>query len=169
MNHTVTRRKFLTNGLLITGLAATPDIIAQQDKPLPIDSKIVEEFVRVAHSDFNKVQEMHTKYPLLLNASWDWGGGDFETGIGAAGHMGLKEIANYLLDKGARADIFVLTMLGKTDPVKLMLKDYPNLLNSLGPHGFTLLHHAEKGGQDSLELFNYLQTLGLKDKHRKLF
>lgn len=160
----------MTNGLLATGFAVAPEILnARQDKRFPIDPKIVEEFVRIAHSDFAKVKEMHTEYPLLLNAAWDWGGGDFETGIGAAGHMGLKDIANYLLDKGARADIFVLTMLGKTDMVKLMLKDYPILLNSLGPHGYTLLHHAEKGGKNSEELFDYLQSLGLKDTHRKLF
>lgn len=111
---------------------------------------------------------MLSAQPLLLNASWDWGGGDFETAIGAAGHMGLREEANYLLAKGARSDIFVLTMLGKTAIVKGMLADYPALLNSAGPHGFTLLHHAEKGGKEAEELFDFLQSLGLKDKHRKL-
>ena len=95
-----------------------------------------------------KVKEMLSVQPLLLNSSWDWGGGDFETALGAAGHMGLKETASYLLDKGARTDIFVLTMLGKTAIVKSMLNEFPALLNSAGPHGFTLLHHAEKGGKE---------------------
>ena len=112
---------------------------------------------------------MLEEYPLLLNASWDWGGGDFETALGAAGHMGLKETANYLLQKGARADIFVLTMLGKTDIVKSTIKEFPSLLNSLGPHGFTLLHHAEKGGKDSEDLLAFFQSSGMKEKNISLY
>jgi len=50
---------------------------------------------------------MLAEYPLLLNSSWDWGGGDFETALGAAGHMGLKDTANFLISQGARVDIFV--------------------------------------------------------------
>lgn len=96
------------------------------------------------------------------------GAGDFETALGAAGHMGLKETANFLLSLGARADIFVLTMLGKTDIVKAILKDYPSLLNSKGPHGFTLLHHAEKGGKESEELVAHFQSLGLTETFIKL-
>ena len=34
--------------------------------------------------DFSKVKQMLDEHPLLLNAAWDWGGGDFETAIGAA-------------------------------------------------------------------------------------
>ena len=100
---------------------------------------------------------------MLLNAAWDWGNGDFETALGAAGHLGIKETANLLISLGARTDIFVLTMLGKTDIVKALLKTYPSLLNSKGPHGFTLLHHAEKGGKDSEKLLKHLQKLGLTE------
>ena len=170
--NSISRKRFLFNAILFTpALAISPTILfsQQKEKPLSIDSKIVNEFVKIAHSDFNKVKQMLEEYPLLLNASWDWGGGDFETAIGAAGHMGLKETANFLIEKGARTDIFVLAMLGKTEIVKSILTAYPSLLNSLGPHGFTLLHHAEKGGKDSEELFSYLQTLGLKDRNIKLF
>ena len=78
-------------------------------------------------------------------------------------------IINFLLEKGARADIFVLTMLGKTDIVKSMLKDYPALIYASGPHGFILLHHAQKGGKDAEVLFNHLQNLGLKETFKKLY
>ncbi|MBL7961552.1 ankyrin repeat domain-containing protein [bacterium] len=134
-----------------------------------MESELVKEFVQVAHTDLGRVKILLETNPLLLNASWDWGGGDFETALGAAGHMGLKDTANYLLDKGARADIFVLTMLGKTEMVKSMLTEYPKLLMSLGPHGFTLLHHAEKGGTEASELKEFLISKGLQDKHIKLF
>lgn len=173
MNSTnlLSRNQFLSVTLMATsGSMIAPVLtLAQQDKPPAIAGETVKEFVRVAHSDLAKVKEMLAAQPLLLNAAWDWGGGDFETAVGAAGHMGLKETANYLIDRGARTDIFVLTMLGRTGIVKSMLTDYPSLLNAAGPHGFTLLHHAEKGGREAEELFSYLQSQGLKDKHRKLF
>lgn len=172
MNHSISRKNFISQSLLLaSGIGVLPKILFNQEpeKPKPIAPDVVKEFVKVAHSDFNKVNQMLEEYPLLLNASWDWGGGDHETAIGAAGHMGLKETANFLLEKGARADIFVMTMLGKTEIVKSMLKDYPALINAAGPHGFTLLHHAQKGGKESEELYNHLQVLGLKETFIKLF
>jgi hypothetical protein len=171
MKNISTRKDFLLKGIMLTtGIALTTKLIfaESQEKPSPIDSKIVNEFVKVAHSDFDKVKDMLTQYPLLLNASWDWGGGDYETAIGAAGHMGRKDIADFLLSNGARADIFVLTMLGKTEIVKAMLEAYPALLNSKGPHGFTLLHHAVKGGKESEELVKHFQSLGLKESFIKI-
>lgn len=171
MDRLTSRKNFLKKGLLLSaGISLSPNLAFSQAKetPSPIDPKIVNEFVKVAHSDFDKVKEMLKEYPLLLNASWDWGDGDFETAIGAAGHMGQKEMANFLMSLGARADIFVLTMLGKTDIVKGLLKAYPTLLNSQGPHGFTLLHHAQKGGKDAEKLLTHLQKLGLTETFVKL-
>lgn len=168
----ITRKDFLSKTIVLgPALFLSPALLIanQKEKPLAIDPAIVKDFVRVAHSDFSQVKKMLDKYPLLLNASWDWGGGDFETALGAAGHMGLKETANYLLQKGARTDIFVLTMLGKTDIVKSTLKEFPSLLNSLGPHGFTLLHHAEKGGKDSEDLLAFFQSSGIKEKNISLY
>ena len=168
----ITRKDFLSKSIVIApALFLTPALLIanQKEKPLAIDPAIVKEFVRVAHSDFNQLKKMLNEYPLLLNASWDWGGGDFETALNAAGHMGLKETANYLLLKGARVDIFVLTMLGKTELVKSTIKEFPSLLNSLGPHGFTLLHHAEKGGKDSEDLLAFFQSSGIKEKNISLY
>lgn len=164
MSKLTTRKDFLRNGLLFSaGISFAPGLAFSQNKQvrLQIDPKIVSEFVKIAHSDFEKVKEMVKEQPLLLNASWDWGDGDFESALGAAGHMGHKETANFLISLGARADIFVLTMLGKTDIVKALLKAYPGLLNAQGPHGFTLLHHAQKGGKNAEKLLKHLQKLGL--------
>lgn len=171
MDILTSRKDFLKKGLLFSaGISLVPNLVFSQnkEKPPPIDSKIVNEFVKIAHTDLDKVKEMVKEHPLLLNASWDWGGGDFETALGAAGHMGQKEIANFLISLGARTDIFVLTMLGKTDIVKALLKTYPGLLNSIGPHGFTLLHHAEKGGNDAENLLKHIQKLGLTESFIKL-
>ena len=166
MDNLTSRKDFLKKGLLFSaGISLIPNLVFSQkkEKPPQIDPKTVNEFVKVAHSDFDKVKIMVMEQPLLLNAAWDWGNGDFETALGAAGHMGLKDMANFLISLGARTDIFVLTMLGKTDIVKALLKTYPELLNSQGPHGFTLLHHAEKGGKDAEKLLKHLQKLGLKE------
>ncbi len=165
---TSTRRAFISSVVVLTpGVALLGQ--AQQDKPPALESAIVNEFVRVAHNNFDRMKQLLEEYPTLLNASWDWGKGDFETAIGAAGHMGLKDFANYLIAAGARLDIFVLTMLGKTSIVKPLLETYPSLIESAGPHGFTLLHHAKQGGTEGEELFEYLQSKGLKDLHRKVF
>lgn len=140
--------------------AAKPPAVPQ------LHPETVKEFVGKAHNNIECVREMLDYYPTLLNATWDWGGGDFETGLNAAGHVGDKEIAHLLLERGARADIFLLAMLGKTVLVKSILELFPPLLNSYGPHGFTLLHHTEKGGEDARELHEWLQEKGLKEKRR---
>jgi ankyrin repeat protein len=95
----------------------------------------------------------------LVNATWDWGGGDFETALGAAAHMGNKPIANYLLEHGARLDIFAAAMLGNLDVVKAALEAYPESVNTPGPHGIPLYVHAEAGGADARAVLDYLDSL----------
>lgn len=96
--------------------------------------------------------------PALVNATWDWGGGDFETALGAAAHMGNKQIARYLLEEGARLDIFAATMLGRLDLVKAALEAYPNAINTPGPHGIPLRAHAEAGGEDAKAVLDYIDS-----------
>ena len=62
-----------------------------------LELSLVQEFVAVAHSDLERTRALLEQEPGLVNASWDWGGGDFESALGAAAHMGRKDIANYLL------------------------------------------------------------------------
>lgn len=130
-----------------------------QQRPPALSGDLVKEFVVAAHGDLDKTRTLLEANPQLLNATWDWGGGDFESAIGGAGHMGRKDIAEYLLGQGARMDIFVATMLGKLEVVKATLTAYPNLKNSLGPHKIPLLVHAEKGGDDAKAVLEYLKSL----------
>ena len=51
-------------------------------KPAQLEAELVKEFVRVGHNDLAEVQRMLKERPGLLNASWDVGGGDFETVFG---------------------------------------------------------------------------------------
>jgi hypothetical protein len=167
MKNLLNRSAFLKQTL--TGAAALlvpSTVISQagnQDKPAPLKLETVREFVGVAHGKFDRLKEMLENDHLLLHASYDWGGGDYESAIEAAGHVGNKEIAAYLLGKGARYNIYLACMLGHLDIVKQVLKSSPNLLNSKGPHGFTMLHHAQKGGDNSLAVVEYLQSLGAKE------
>ena len=124
-----------------------------------LDSKLVEEFVGVSHGNFERVKELLTQEPALINATWDWGGGDFETALGAASHMGNKAIANFLLENGARIDIFAAAMLGKLDIVKAALLVYPDAIDIPGPHGIPLIDHAETGGEDAKAVVEYLNSL----------
>jgi ankyrin repeat protein len=82
--------------------------------------------------------------------------------------VGNRDIANYLIEKGARPNIYVLTMLGETEIVKSILIKYPNLINGLGPHGYTLLHHAMRGGDQAKELLEYFKEKGLKETRIKI-
>ena len=129
------------------------------DRKSPLESELVQEFVGVAHGDFNRVKELLEREPSLVNATWDWGGGDFETALGAAAHTGSKEIANYLLERGARLDIFAAAMLGKLEIVKVALKEYPKAKDILGPHGIPLIVHAELGGDDAKAVLEHLKSL----------
>lgn len=123
-----------------------------------LDPAIVQEFVAKGHSDLARIQALLAEYPTLLNAAWDWGGGDWETAIGAAAHVGRRDIAEFLLTKGARIDIFVAAMLGKLDLVKAILAVFPEQKHILGPHNIPLIVHAQMGGEAATAVVDFLQN-----------
>ncbi len=165
------RKNFLQQAAIGAGtVMMVPTILFGQNNPPsqkpkgdPLPAEKVKEFVGAGHNNLEKVKLLLTEFPTLLYATWDWGGGDFETGLEGAGHVGNKDIANHLIGAGARTNLFVLTMLGKTQIVKAYLETYPQYLNARGPHGYTLLHHAQRGGEEAKELLEYLQGKGLKE------
>jgi hypothetical protein len=124
-----------------------------------LEATLVQEFVGNAHGNLDRVKELLAQEPGLVNATWDWGGGDFETALGAASHMGRKDIANFLLEHGARLDIFAAAMLGKLEIVKAALETYPDAVKTPGPHGIPLVVHAQAGGDEALPVLEYLQSL----------
>jgi hypothetical protein len=135
---------------------------ARKPRPDPLKPELVKEFVMAAHVDLEKTKSLLAETPSLLNATWDWGGGDFEMAIGGAGHMGRRDIALFLIGQGGRFDLFVAAMLGRLDVVKPMLAAFPHLAESKGPHGIPLMVHAQKGGQEAAEVAAFLE--GLKSK-----
>jgi len=128
------------------------------EKPPPIDKELVAEFVLKSHGDLGVVKQLVEREPEIVNAARDWGGGDWETGLGAAAHVGRRDIAEYLLEHGARMDVFAAAMLGEVEIVRAMLEAQPELREAGGPHGIPLVAHAEAGGERAAPVLELLQT-----------
>src|SRR5438874_9490454 len=71
-----------------TPVGSSTTATASQAPPRPpaLASDLVKEFVIAAHGNLEKTRTMLAAEPGLVNATWDWGGGDFEQAIGGAGH-----------------------------------------------------------------------------------
>src|SRR5205085_8069504 len=119
------------------------------DAPPRLVDDSVRDFVANAHGDLDYVRAALAENPALVNATWDWGGGDFESALGAAAHMGRRDIAELLLAHGARLDVFVAAMLGKVEVVRAIIAAHPEARVARGPHGIPLLAHAEAGGEQA--------------------
>ena len=128
------------------------------DAPQQLDAAKVQAFVAGAHGDLDVVRSLLEEEPALVNAAWDWGGGDWETGLGAAAHMGRRQIALYLLEHGARLDLFAAAMLGYFEVVTVILSDFPEMREALGPHGIPLVEHARVGGADARAVLELLEA-----------
>lgn len=129
------------------------------EKKPSLEITLVQDFVGKSHADLEGVKELLEREPALINGAWDWGGGDWETGLGAAAHMGRRDIASYLLERGARLDLFAAAMLGNLGIVRATLETYPEAINVPGPHGIPLIAHAQAGGKESLQVYEYLKSL----------
>ena len=124
-----------------------------------INKLLVQDWVIFAHMDLAMLKKLLEREAGLLNAEMDWGGGDWETALGAASHMGRHDIAEFLLAKGARIDLFCAAMMGLTEAVKAFLTLQPSLIDAKGPHGFSLHFHAQVGGERSAKVLDYLQSI----------
>jgi hypothetical protein len=156
------RRMFLFTGLMASAAIPSVSVSAEDTSkpkeaaPVPrdrvrqtTDPALAAEFVSAAHRDFEKVKAMVAKDPKLVLASVDTGNigiGDWETGLNGAAHTGHRDIALFLLSKGARIDAFCAAMLGYRDVVLALLKADPQTATIKGPHNLTLLYHAAIGG-----------------------
>ena len=138
------------------------------ERPPPLEPELVGEFVLKAHGDLGVVKQLLEEEPALVNAAWDWGGGDWETGLGAASHVGRRDIAEYLLECGARMDVFAAAMLGESEIVRPMLEAQPSLRDARGPHGIPLVAHAEAGGDAAREVLELLQGAGTAEDRAPL-
>jgi len=135
-----------------------PDFKPKWDRP-QINRQMAQDFVIYAHSDLEMTKTLLQREPGLLNATMDWGNGDWETALGGSSHMGRRDIVEFLLSRGARMDIFCATMMGMLVVVQAMLTLEPALIDAKGPHGFTLHFHAQVGQEQAKPVLDYLQSI----------
>ena len=177
MSDPITRRVFtaMTAGLAL-GAADEPakapapsEAAFERDYPAPkfkpswkkpqLNRLLVQDFVVSAHSELDLVKRLLEKEPALIAATMDWGGGDWEDGLGGASHMGRRDIVEYLLEHGARINLFCAAMMGQLEAVKSFLTLQPKLIDAKGPHGFSLHFHAQVGGKEAEPVLDYLQSI----------
>jgi hypothetical protein len=185
MNAIINRRAVIRSSAFGLLAASMPNILFAKSGSLltgndklfhrypSIDDAIVSEVVGASHFNLDRVKELVGKRPELARATWDWGFGDWETALGAASHVGRRDIAEYLMNNGARPDIFTFAMFGDYNAVVAMVEAKPGVQSIAGPHGITLLQHVRNGlERDGLtveqknrnqKLITYLESLGNAD------
>ena len=187
------RRRFIKSsafgliGITAFGYAGAQDVFRQplkQENGEPLfyrypsmNDEMASGIVGAAHGNFDKVKEMVTKRPELAGAAWDWGFGDWETPIGAASHVGRRDIAEFLMSHGARPDIFTFAMMGMLKSVQEIIETVPGIQTHNGPHGITLLQHAKNRLENKTisetdkanvnKVISYLESLGNADMKPK--
>jgi hypothetical protein len=174
------RRSFLCTsaGLVASGLFVNlasaqdnlpppPGVPKAPPKPPVLARDLVQAVVGEAHRSLEKVRALVEATPLLVNACWDQGGGDFEPPLEAAAHTGGREIAEYLLSKGARPSLYAAGMLGQLDLVKAFMAVDPQSHLVPGPHGFTLLHCVKEGGDQAKPVLAWLLAQGVPDVRKR--
>lgn len=171
----LSRRRLLATASAGFAALKTPSLFADGPSPASLgeagryagfpaqEPEVVREMVGVSHGKIDRVRELLAARPALAKATWDWGFGDWETAIGAASHVGNREIAALLIKHGARPDIFTFAMLGNLEVVKAYVESNPGIQRTHGPHGITLLAHAEAGGNKAKPVLEYLKSLGDAD------
>ncbi|MEO0528338.1 MAG: hypothetical protein AAFZ89_13990, partial [Bacteroidota bacterium] len=125
------RKKFIKKGLVVGGVAlSAPGVIIAGTQDIPkdgFDQEAIREFVFAAHKNLDETKKIVEATPLLLNCTNQGKKGDFETAIGGASHMGRRDIADLLVSKGARLDIFNYAFLGYDDFIRKVITNHPHL------------------------------------------
>ncbi len=106
----------------------------------------IDEFVGVAHGDFDRVTALLAEYPALVHARATWD----ETALGAAAQVGRADIAQYLLAAGAPLDICTAAMLGQSERVAAMLDAEPAQAGATGAHGIPVLYYPVIRGHEDI-------------------
>jgi hypothetical protein len=156
-----TRRQFIQlASITAVALPRAASASAGVTDAFPSHTKeLAEEMVVVSHGNVARVKELVTRQPALSKATFDWGFGDWESALGAASHVGNREIAELLLARGAHPTIFSAAMLGQLDAVKAFITATPGIQKLRGPHSISLMRHAMAGGPRAAAVVEFLKTI----------
>lgn len=110
-----------------------------------LPQEFINDFVRLSHSDPDRVKHLLTLAPSLIaaRATWD------ELGIEAAAHMGLVPLAKHLADHGAPVSTCTAAVLGLQGRVESLVKEDANCLRERGAHDIALLAFTAYGEQQA--------------------
>ena len=132
MRHLFSRRRFLSTTSMALPLAHLSPVQQGDGSGVAVAETfpqqapaMVREAVVASHGNVTRIRELVDAHPAMARAAYDWGFGDWEDCLGAASHVGNREIAEYLISKGARPTIFSATMLGQLDAVKAFIATQP--------------------------------------------
>jgi ankyrin repeat protein len=124
----------------------------------PLDESVVRDFVFAGHGDLATVRTLYKRYPQLLDQRYHL---TDETALEAASHTGQREIAEFLLQAGARPTICTVAMLGDLDAVRRFLERDAGQAEARGAHGLSVLYHAAVGG--GVEVAKLLYEFGCRE------
>ena len=95
-------------------------------------------FVTLAHFNFEKVKELLSATPALLDtrASWD------ETAIEAASHTGQLQMAQWLSERGSAVSTCTAVLLGNEALVKQAIASDRLVVNERGAHDIAILAYT---------------------------
>lgn len=115
----------------------------------------INQFVTVAHFDFEKVKHLQKLCPTLImtRATWD------ELAIEAAAHMGLTPMAQFLADLGAPVSTCTATLVGEQALVKRLVSQDAGCIRERGAHDIALLAYTAMGNQH-VEIAEFLLGAG---------
>lgn len=108
-------------------------------------------FIIECHFNLDVVKSKIASEPGLANA---YNPETIESALGAAGHVGNKAIAEFLLAHGARPELAASAMLGQSEAVKAAIEKDPKLATSGGAHNIPLAFHVALSG--NVEMMQWL-------------
>jgi uncharacterized protein len=116
-------------------------------------------FIIECHSDLETVKRKVAEKPGLANA---YNAQMIESALGAAGHIGRADIAEFLLAHGAKLELAAAAMLGRKEYVADAIKKDPKAAKSGGAHNIPIAFHAALSGD--VEIIQMLWDAGAEEE-----
>ncbi len=108
-----------------------------------------EYFKAIKDGESGKVEQMIERDADLMNARNESG----MSAVVVATYYGHPKIADYLISRGAKLNLFEAAMSGEVDVVKRLVRENPAIVDFYSSDGFTALHLASFFGSKEIVQF----------------